>query len=332
MSPSRPPDSPLLPPRSLGVTHSIPVYEVVKARILIKLQERLEGMKARRMPPSLLAEAARQQVDQLIEVEAARLTRPDRDKVAREVVEEAFGFGPLEELFADPGVKEITLLGAQAVLVRRDHGWLPTNVRFRDEGHVAELLGRARGQGEAVAPGLPDSVLDVRLGNGFRVVAILPPAATGTAPLATFVRAAAAPAEVHPGFVAAGSGAHPVPASRGGGTREPARLSGGGGTHTPLPPQSRPGSGAVPAPPGRSVVRPPTSPEAMTERHRQRITERFTAKLAALGVFDLSGIDSAELRKVIAAYVDEYCRTERIFLTDTDKGRVTLEILTGMGR
>jgi hypothetical protein len=49
-------------------------------------------------------------------------------------------------------------------------------------------------------------------------------------------------------------------------------------------------------------------------------------------VYDLSRIDSHELQKVIAAYVDEYCKAERIFLTDTDKGRVTLEILTGMGR
>jgi hypothetical protein len=38
------------------------------------------------------------------------------------------------------------------------------------------------------------------------------------------------------------------------------------------------------------------------------------------------------LRKVIEAYVEEYCKAERIYLTDTDKGRVTLEILTGMGR
>ncbi len=322
MSPPRPSGSALRPPpRPTGAGYTVSGYEVVKVRLLIKLQDRLDALKARRMPPSLLAEAARQQVDQLVETEAARLAPADRVRLARDVAEEAFGFGPLEELFADPTVSEITVLGAQAVLVRRGQGWLPTNVRFRDEEHLAEVLGKVRGQGEDVAAGLPEAVFDVRLGNGFRAVAVIPPAATGAAPLAAFVRSAAAPAEVHPGFASNGSATHAAPGSSGSATH-PALGSTGSGSYPAA--RASVGSGSYPAarPPGESLI----------ERHRQRITERFTAKLAALGVFDLTGIDSAELRKVIAAYVDEYCRTERIFLTDTDKGRVTLEILTGMGR
>lgn len=301
-------------------------YEVVKVRLLIKLQDRLAALKARRMPPSLLAEAARQQVDQLVEVELNRLPPEDRARLAREVAEEAFGFGPLEELFADRTVTEITVLGTQAVLVRRGQGWVPTNVRFRDEDHLADVLDKVRGQGEAVAAGLPDSVLDVRLGNGFRAVAVIPPAAAGAAPLAAFVRCETPAPEVHPGFGSAstgssGSATHPALGSGGGGTQG-LRASAGKSSMT--------ASGRIAPPAARSGARPGI--ESPLDRHRQRITERFTAKLAALGVFDLSGIDSAELRKVIAAYVDEYCKAERIFLSDTDKGKVILEILTGMGR
>lgn len=316
MSSPRPSGSTLRPPpRPNGVGYTATGYDVVKVRLLIKLDERLAGLKARRMPASLFAEAARQQADQLIETDGARLSPSDRARLAREVAEEAFGFGPLEELFADPAVAEITVLGVQAVLARRGSVWLPSNVRFRDEDHLAEVLAKVRGQGEAVAPGLPESVLDVRLGNGFRVVAVVPPAAAGAPPMAAFVRCGAVVADAQPALAApqagpAGSGVF----SAGGGTQ---RIVAGSGAYPP----ARPAADVTPRPTG-----------SVTDRHRQRITERFIAKLAAMGVFDLSGIETGELRKVIEAYVEEYCKAERIYLTDTDKGRVTLEILTGMGR
>ncbi|QDU19179.1 hypothetical protein [Urbifossiella limnaea] len=304
------------PPRPTGVGQTLSGYEVVKTRLLIKLDERLAALKARRMPPSLFAEAARQLADTLIESEATRLNPADRAKLAREVAEEAFGFGPLEELFTDPTVAEITVLGFQAVLARRGTVWLPSNVRFRDEEHLDEVLAKVRGQGEALAPGLPESVFDVRLGNGFRAVAVIPPAASGASPLAAFVRAEVPVAEAPstPSPPVSGSGVFSAIGSAGGGTQ----------------PRAVAGSGAYAA--ARPADGTPRPAGSVTDRHRQRITERFIAKLAALGVFDLSGIEKGELRKVIEAYVEEYCKGERIYLSDTEKGRVTLEILTGMGR
>ncbi|MFO0796190.1 MAG: hypothetical protein U0804_01870 [Gemmataceae bacterium] len=315
MSSPRPSASVLRPPpRPTGVGYTLSGYEVVKTRLLIKLEERLAALKARRMPPSLFAEAARQQVDVLIESEATRLNPADRARLAREVAEDAFGFGPLEELFADPTVAEITVLGFQAVLARRGTVWLPSNVRFRDEEHLDEVLAKVRGQGEALAPGLPESVLDVRLGNGFRAVAVIPPAASGASPLAAFVRTEVRAVDAPPAPAVGGSGVFSASSSAGGGTQP--RAVAGSGVYA----AARPADG-TPRPAG-----------SVTDRHRQRITERFIAKLAALGVFDLSGIEKGELRKVIEAYVEEYCKAERIYLSDTEKGRVTLEILTGMGR
>ena len=54
--------------------------------------------------------------------------------------------------------------------------------------------------------------------------------------------------------------------------------------------------------------------------------------MASLGVYDLSRLDITELRKVVAAYIDEYCHAEKVFLSGTDQGRLMLEILTGMRR
>ncbi|MDB5313097.1 MAG: hypothetical protein JWO38_7299 [Gemmataceae bacterium] len=330
------------PPRSSGTTpfpltrnptgaHSVPVYEIVKARILIKLQERVDASKARRMPASLLQESTRQQIEPVVEAEAHRLTRAERDRLIEEVYEELFGFGPLEELFADPGVMEITVLGPHAVIARRDQGWFPTNVKFQDDDHLHEVLQKVQAQGEPVGGALPASVLDVKLSNGFRAVAIVPPSALGRAPTAAFVRAAETGTRPPTPGVSTGTGSHPVVTIGGPGTPAP---TGGTGTHTALPPQvDGTGSARVAVPsPQSGVLRSPAPGECPLERHRVRITARLIAKLSGLGVYDLSRVDTHELKRVVAAYVTEYCQVEKVYLSDTDQGRLMLEILTGMNR
>jgi len=319
--------------RGSAAARSIPVFEVVKTRVLIKLQDRLDVSRSRRMPASLLQETARQQVEQVIDVEAARLSRPDRDRLLREVLEEAYGFGPLEELLADPTVKEIAVLGPQAVIARRDQGWLPTNVKFRDIDHLLEVLDKARTHGEAIGGALPSSVLDVKLPNGFRAVAVIPPPASGQPPTVAFVRVPEASSQTPPVFQATGTGsgaysaigANPV-------ASHPLGGSNSAGTQPPQPPvSSLGGSGRVAPPASRSsATRSPIPGEDSLERHRVKITERLIAKLSSLGVYDLSRLDKGELRKVVAAYVDEYCQTEKVYLSSADQSRLMLEILAGM--
>ena len=310
-----------------GVATSVPVYEIIKARVLIKVQDRLDVSKSRRMPASLFAETARQQIEQVIEAEAARLTRAERDQLVEEAYTEAFGYGPLEELFADPTVREITVVGPHAVLARRDQGWVPTNVKFRDADHLLEVLDKVRAGGEAVGAVLPASVLDVKLGNGFRVVAVIPPPAIGQPPTATFVRSPDAANPYRP--PAAGTGSHPVINLNGTGSHAAINLS-GSAAHTPLP---KAASATEPVPAARpSAVRSPAPGEYPLERHRVRITERLIKKLASLGVYDLSRVDTTELRKVVAAYVTEYCEVEKVLLSETDQDRLTVEIISAMNR
>jgi hypothetical protein len=287
-----------------GIERSGTGYEVLKVRVLIKVQDRLDPAKSRRMPPALFQQTARQHVEQVVEVEGVRLAKLDRERLVEDVFREAFGFGPLEELFPDPTVKEILVLGPQAVVVLREHGWTPTNVKFRDADQVLEVLERVAAHGEAVASGLAHSAIDVRLPNGFRAVAVLPPPVLNQPPTAVFVRVEAAEPPPPP---AAGSSA----------------------------------SGTI-ARPGFPVNRTPTavgsplaSPapgESQLNRHRARITERIIAKMASVGMYDLRRVEITELRRVVAAYVEEYCRLEKIYLSDTDQGKLTLEILTGMNR
>lgn len=325
MHPSQQPSTSIPFPSARGVpaANSTSLYETLKARVLSRFQERLDPAKSRRMPLSLFQQTVRQQLEQAIEIEAPQLTRSERLRMLEEALTEVLGFGPLEELFTDPTVKEITVLGPHAVLVRRDQGWLPTNVKFRDADQLRDVLDKVRIHGDPVGPALPVSGLDMRLNNGFRVVAIFPPLATGQAPTAVFVRTEDVVAQGHSQPHLTVSDSH-----------LPANSQSTTGSLTP-PPSTTPlrGSGRVPVPPARSsATRSPAPGEHLLDRHRMRITERLIAKMSSLGVYDLSRVDISELRKVVAAFVEEYCRTERIYLSPTDQGRLTLEILTGMNR
>jgi hypothetical protein len=278
-----------LPPAAVPTLEKTrPSVDMLRLRLLIVLSERFDAGTLRRMPASLVRETARRQLEQTLEAEAARMSRPDRQRMIEEVLGEAFGFGPLEELFGDPAVAEIVVLEPYAIVVRRGQDWQPTNVKFRDAEHLEEIIDKARSQGETVGGPLPESMLDVKLSNGFRAVGVVPVATLGLSPTIAFARIAEAA---------------PAPATEAAAAADPASAAATTGQ----------------------------TPSAL-ERHRERITELFLAKLAGMKAYDLSKIESSELLKILAAYVEEYCTTERIYLSEADKGRLSLEILTGMRR
>jgi pilus assembly protein CpaF len=291
-------------------------FEAVKRRVLARLEARLDLSASRRMPASLLRQSLLQQAEQMAEQEGRGLSRPERDRVVEEVLGDLLGYGPLEELFRDAAVREIMVAGPGAVIVRREEGhWLPTSVKFRDEGHVRATLDKMAAHAEPVGPVTASvAMFDLRLPNGFRALAVIPPEALGQPATAAFVREIAREPEpgIHPALLAS--------ASASAGTMRP--------TPSAITADARPGatslsrSGAVEVPAERDPV----------ARYRQRILERLLKKMASLGVYDVQRVEAAELRRVIAAYTDEFCQTENIYLSETDRGRVVLEILTSLGR
>ena len=293
-----------------GSGQTLPAYEVLKVRVLIKLQDKLDPARAKRMPESLLKQTARQHAEQIVEFEFPRMNRADRDRLIQDVLAEAFGFGPLEELFGDPTVKEILVLGPQAIVARREQGWVPTNVKFLDADHLQETLEKVVLHGEVVSPGLPPSALDTKLPNGFRAVAVIPPAVLDQSAIVVFSRTETPPAPAPmPPMIPVVAAPPPPTTSRSAGFTRMA---------TPAPRPSPLESSA----PG----------DGQLTRHRVRITERLTSKMASLGVYDLQRVEITELRKVVSAYIREYCDAEKILLSDAEQGRLMLEILAGMHR
>jgi hypothetical protein len=271
--------------------------------VLAKLTDRLDPSASKRMPASLLRQSLRTLAEQIAEQEARALPKADRERLVEEVLSELLGYGPLEELFKDPTIREVLVAGPHAVIARRELGnWLPTSVKFRDDEHLLAMLDRLAAHADPVGPvSTSVNLFDLKLPNGFRAVGVIPPPALGQPPTVAFVRSE--PAAPPP----------PEPAS---------------GRFAAIPATASPRPGAIPPTPESGI----TGDRDPLTRHRNRLIERLISKFASLGVYDIQKVEITELRKVVAAYVAEYCQTENIYLGETDRGRLLLEILMVMGR
>jgi hypothetical protein len=322
-------------------------FEVLKARVLARLEDRLDPGASKRMPASLLRQSIRTHAEQVAELEARGLSRGDRDRLVDEVLSELLGYGPLAELFNDPTVREILVAGPSAVIVRREQAsWLPTSIKYRDEQHVRWSLDKLATHADPVGgTTLSLNLFDLLLPNGFRAVGVVPPAALGQPATAAFLRVEApaassgVPAISDPPSsttnrpVAASAGSTSASSTRPAPNAGPLPSSAGRPSPIGVSGTPRTGSAAVSTPPPRNLPGETAAPAATDlSRHRNRIIERLISKLANLGVYDLKRFEIAEFRKVIAAYVREYVEAENIYLSETDQGRLMLEILTTMQR
>ena len=104
------------------------------------------------------------------------LPAADVDRLVEEVVDDAVGLGPLEPLMRDPTVTEVIANGPAAVYAERRGRLTPEPVRFRDAEHLRHVIERVVGAGgRRVDDASP--MVDVRLPDGSRVNAVLPPLA-----------------------------------------------------------------------------------------------------------------------------------------------------------
>jgi hypothetical protein len=313
----------LLPPRIPGSASGSALpgtqLETTKARILARLDDRLGLSASKRMPPSLLQQTLRSLTEQLLEQEHRGLARADRDRLVEEVIAEFLGYGPLEELFKDPSVREVLVAGSQAVIVRRHSSpWMPTSIKFRNEEHLLMALERMATFAEPVGPATSSTnFYDLKLFNGFRAVCVIAPEALEHPASAAFIRCELATPEP------------PTPQ-----TPPPSWDRVGSSNSSPTAPGEAKSSSVANDSSARAGLHNTTVTHDRDPllRHRNRIIERLTSTLARLGVYDLQQLEVTELRKAVAAYIDEYCLQERIYLSDSDRGRLLLEIMAAIER
>ena len=110
--------------------------------------------------------------------EYPHLSQAEADRIVRDLCDDMVGFGPLEPLLRDPHITDIMVNRYDHVYVQRHGAKVRTTVRFRDEEHLRFVIGRiAELGGRRIDASTP--MTDVRMPQGFRAHAAIPPVAVG---------------------------------------------------------------------------------------------------------------------------------------------------------
>lgn len=128
------------------------------------------------LEPSDAVWQIREICQRLLDEHAAPVSAASRQLIIKQISDEVLGLGPLEPLLADTTVADILVNGHASVYVER-HGKLQrTDVRFRDDRHLLNIIDRiVSGLGRRIDESSP--LVDARLKDGSRVNAIIPPLA-----------------------------------------------------------------------------------------------------------------------------------------------------------
>ena len=151
-------------------------FQTLKTDIHRKLVEQLDMTTLAQNVTEEIREQVRQIVVALCEESNTLLNFSERQRLAREILDETFGLGPLEPLLADEQISDILINGPKQVYIEKGGRLTLTGVKFKDNAHLLHLidkivspLGR---RCDEVCP-----MVDARLKDGSRVNAIIPPLA-----------------------------------------------------------------------------------------------------------------------------------------------------------
>jgi pilus assembly protein CpaF len=148
----------------------------VKSRIHRKLVERMDFSHFEKQDAGLVQEEVRRAIEELCETENVLLSYSDRRNLVGEILDEAFGLGPLEMLMKDPTITDILVNGPRKVFVERGGRLEMTDIQFRDDAHLLRIIEKiVSAIGRRCDETTP--MVDARLPDGSRVNAIIPPVA-----------------------------------------------------------------------------------------------------------------------------------------------------------
>jgi pilus assembly protein CpaF len=156
--------------------HSNKSFEELKRLIHGKLVDKLDLSRVSDLAGDTLRREIRLVVERLCDTENPLLNRMERERLIDEVLDETFGFGPLEMLLKDPTISDILVNGPHKVYVERRGKMEKCDVKFRDNDHLLQIIDRIVSKvGRRVDETSP--MVDARLPDGSRVNAIIPPLA-----------------------------------------------------------------------------------------------------------------------------------------------------------
>jgi pilus assembly protein CpaF len=121
-------------------------------------------------------------IQELIDRSGHTVSEDFRAHMVQGVLDDIFGLGPLEPLFADDEITDILVVGADRVFIERRGKLHESGAKFRDNAHLMHVIQRiVRNAGRRIDERSP--MVDARLPDGSRVNAIIPPLAVDGAQL-----------------------------------------------------------------------------------------------------------------------------------------------------
>ena len=146
----------------------------IKSHIHRRLLERLNLSNLDRLDRDAVMETIRSLVRELLAAESIPLNLEERDELVSQVLDEIFGLGPLQPLMDDPTIADILVNTSQMIYVERNGKLEPTDVRFRDDRHLLQVIDRiVSSVGRRIDDASP--MVDARLPDGSRINAVIPP-------------------------------------------------------------------------------------------------------------------------------------------------------------
>ncbi|NOX57036.1 MAG: CpaF family protein [Planctomycetes bacterium] len=151
-------------------------FQQLKTRLHRRMVDSIDLSKIGQMSEDELRHQLRALASYLCSEEAVSLPADQREIMVQEIMDEIYGYGPLQPLMDDPDVSDVLVNGPNRVFVERNGVLEPTNIRFADEEHLMRLIhrlvGRAGRRIDEVSP-----MVDAKLPDGSRLNAIIPPLA-----------------------------------------------------------------------------------------------------------------------------------------------------------
>ena len=150
------------------------LYQDVKSRVHFRLVEQLDLATVADLPRDALATAIYDALQEITNAERIPLNQKERKTLVMDLMDEIIGLGPINPLLKDERVQDILVNGPDQVYVEKDGVLALTPIRFRDNGHLVQIIDKiVSGVGRRVDESSP--MVDARLPDGSRVNVIIPP-------------------------------------------------------------------------------------------------------------------------------------------------------------
>ncbi len=160
----------------LRVAGRTPAVAAFKERIRLLIMPRIDPAAASRLSRAQLERDISQLVSEATADNRLQLNEREQRAVAREIVDDMVGLGPLEPLLDDGTITDILVNAPDRVFVEQRGKLVLTDVIFRDNAHVLNVAQRiATRIGRRVDESSP--MVDARLADGSRVNIVIPPLA-----------------------------------------------------------------------------------------------------------------------------------------------------------